>query len=417
MSRLYNIIIYLAIGVIRMAALFNNKLSLFVKGRKGVFKTISSKLSDTDNVIWFHSASLGEFEQGIPIIEKLKKAYPNCKILVTFFSPSGYEVRKNYPLADCVTYLPFDTPKKASQFVAQVKPKLAVFIKYEFWPNFLSALKQKEVPTLLVSGIFRPNQLFFKWYGDFYRKALQSFTHFFVQNKDSKDLLSGIGLNNVTVSGDTRFDRVYSITKQRKKLDFIEAFSKGRITLVAGSTWPEDEAIIVNYINNDATENEKFILAPHNIKEEGILKLMASCSKPVCRFSDKNKDSKAQVLIIDSIGLLTSVYAYANIAYVGGGFNKSGIHNILEPATYGMPVIIGPNFDRFKEARELLSLKACVSITNRQSFNKIYKELVSNPEQISVKGRKAYAYIKKNVGASDIIFKFIDNLISLNNSK
>ncbi|MFK5889189.1 MAG: glycosyltransferase N-terminal domain-containing protein [Flavobacteriaceae bacterium] len=412
MNLLYNIIVYVAIGGVKLLSLFDNKLNIFVKGRRNIFKDLATHLSDKDNVIWFHSASLGEFEQGIPIIEKLKDAYPNYKILVTFFSPSGYEVRKNYPLADYVTYLPFDTYRNAQKFITQVNPKLAVFIKYEFWPNFLRVLKQKQIPTILVSGIFRENQLFFKWYGGFYRKALQTFKHFFVQNELSAKLLKSIGFTNISVSGDTRFDRVYSIIKQRQKLAFISDFSKGKVTLVAGSTWPDDEAIIVNYINNEATENEKFILAPHNIKEEGILQLIKSIDKPVYRYSDAKKSQTAQVLIIDSIGLLTSIYAYATIAYVGGGFNKSGIHNILEPATYGIPIIIGPHYSKFKEANDLTSLESCSSINNRVTFSTTLSTLVKSPDLIKEKGKKTKDYIKNNIGASNIIYKFIDNLIS-----
>lgn len=412
MKLLYNIFVSLAIVGVKLLALFNNKLNIFIKGRRNVFKDLAIHLSDKDNVIWFHSASLGEFEQGIPIIEKLKDTYPNYKILVTFFSPSGYEVRKNYPLADCVTYLPFDTYNNAKKFITTVNLKLAVFIKYEFWPNFLRVLKKQNIPTILVSGIFRENQLFFKSYGGFYRKALQTFTHFFVQNKLSKNLLNNIGYTNVSVSGDTRFDRVFSIVKQHKKLDFIAAFTKGKITLVAGSTWPDDEAIIVDYINNKAAGNEKFILAPHNIKEDAILQLIKSIKKPVYRFSDTQKMQTAQVLIIDSIGLLTSIYAYATIAYVGGGFNKSGIHNILEPATYGIPIIIGPNYSKFKEAKDLIFLKSCRSINNKTIFNTTLSTLIKKPNLIKEQGQKTKDYIKNNVGASNIISIFIDKLIS-----
>ena len=412
MNLLYNIFVSLAIVIIKLLALFNKKLNLFVKGRRNVFKDLDIQLSDKNNVIWFHSASLGEFEQGIPIIEKLKEHYPNYKILVTFFSPSGYEVRKNYPLADCVTYLPFDTYNNAKKFIAKVNPKLAVFIKYEFWPNFLKVLKDTNTPTILVSGIFRENQLFFKGYGGFYRKALQSFTHFFVQNKLSKNLLSNIGYTNVNVSGDTRFDRVNGIVKQREELAFIKAFSKDKLTLIAGSTWPEDEALIVNYINNKATENERFIIAPHNIKEEAILQLKKSIKKTVYRYSDTQKTQTAQVLIIDSIGLLTSIYAYATLAYVGGGFNKSGIHNILEPATYGVPIIIGPNYSKFKEAYDLIATKSCHSINSEDTFNKILSTLIKNPNLIKSEGQKTKDYIKNNVGATDIIYNFIDKLIS-----
>jgi len=411
MGMLYNIFVYITIGGLRLIALFNNKLHRFVNGRKNIFKDIATHLSNKDDVIWFHSASLGEFEQGIPIIEKLKNEYPNYKILVTFFSPSGYEVRKNYPLADCVTYLPFDTIKNAKKFINQVNPKLTVFIKYEFWPNFLKVLKQRQIPTLLVSGIFRENQLFFKGYGGFYRKALNTFAHFFVQNQVSKELLNSIGFNNVSLSGDTRFDRVFSITKQRKKLDFIDSFSKDKITLVAGSTWPEDEEIIINYINNESSKNEKFIIAPHNIKEEGILQLIASCKKTICRYSDAKKNPNTQVIIIDSIGILTSVYAYATLAYVGGGFNKSGIHNILEPATYGLPIMIGPNFKKFNEAKELVHLEACMSIYDQKSFNKVFLNLIKSNEEISRKGKISKSYILKNVGATNIIYIFMHTLL------
>ena len=397
---------------IKLLALFDKKLDVFVKGRKHIFEDLKSNLSDKDNVIWFHSASLGEFEQGIPIIEKLKSDYPTYKILVTFFSPSGYEVRKNYPLADCVTYLPFDTKRNARKFIDSVNPKLAIFIKYEFWPNFLKLLKQHQIPTLLVSGIFRKDQLFFKGYGGFYRKALKTFDHFFVQNKVSKELLNSIGFQNVGLSGDSRFDRVYSITKQPKKLDFIDAFTKDKITLVAGSTWPDDEAILLNYINNSSSDNEKFIIAPHNIHESEIQQLIQSCNKQICRYSDPKKNNTAQVLIIDSIGLLTAIYGYASMAYVGGGFNKSGIHNILEPATYGLPIIIGPNYEKFNEAVALVNLKGCVSIKNNKSFNAIFTSLTTDLELRKQKGQITKDYIIDNIGATDIIHNFVRKLLS-----
>ncbi len=397
---------------IKLLALFDKKLDVFVKGRKHIFEDLKSNLSDKDNVIWFHSASLGEFEQGIPIIEKLKSDYPTYKILVTFFSPSGYEVRKNYPLADCVTYLPFDTKRNARKFIDSVNPKLAIFIKYEFWPNFLKLLKQHQIPTLLVSGIFRKDQLFFKGYGGFYRKALKTFDHFFVQNKVSKELLNSIGFQNVSLSGDSRFDRVYSITKQPKKLDFIDAFTKDKITLVAGSTWPDDEAILLNYINNSSSDNEKFIIAPHNIHESEIQQLIQSCNKQICRYSDPKKNNTAQVLIIDSIGLLTAIYGYASMAYVGGGFNKSGIHNILEPATYGLPIIIGPNYEKFNEAVALVNLKGCVSIKNNKSFNAIFTSLTTDLELRKQKGQITKDYIIDNIGATDIIHNFVRKLLS-----
>lgn len=412
MSLLYNILVYSAIGGIRFLALFSNKFRDFVKGREQIFSTIDANLSQKDAVIWFHSASLGEFEQGIPIIEKLKIDYPNYKILVTFFSPSGYNVRKNYPLADCVTYLPFDTQKNAQKFIASINIKLAIFIKYEFWPNFLKVLKQHEIPTILVSGIFRDNQLFFKSYGGFYRKSLQTFDYFFVQNQVSKDLLNSLKITNVSISGDTRFDRVFSITKQAKRFDFIEAFTKDKITLVAGSTWPDDEAILMNYINNFASEKERFILAPHNIKEQGIKQLINSCQKSICRYSSPEKDLNAQVIIIDSIGLLTSIYGYATTTYVGGGFNKSGIHNILEPASYGLPIIIGPNYEKFNEAKELIHLGACIKIADNNEFKEAYSNLINSPDAISQKGNLSKLYILKNIGATDKIYTFIKSQLN-----
>lgn len=393
-------------------ALFNKKFALFVNGRKNVFEQITSEISEKDIVIWIHSASLGEFEQGIPIIEKLKTDYPDYKIVVTFFSPSGYEVRKNYPLADVVTYLPIDSKRNARKFIKKVHPKIAIFIKYEFWPNYLSELKQHNIPTILISGIFRESQVFFKGYGKFMRKSLQAFTHFFVQNNVSASLLQSIGYSNTTVCGDTRFDRVYGILKQEKTLDFIDSFTKNKLTLVAGSTWEDDENILLDYINNSATENEKFIIVPHNIKEESIVNLMAKCNKTIVRYSDNDKNSSARVLIIDSIGLLTKIYGYASLAYVGGGFNKSGIHNILEPATYGLPIIIGPNFDKFNEAKELINLKACISINDNDSFAKVFNSLSTNEVLLKEKGQIAKNYIRNNIGASDIIFKFIRNHLS-----
>lgn len=412
MNQFYNIVVYIVFGGIKFLALFNKKLAEFVKGRAHVFTDLEMANFKNHKVIWIHSASLGEFEQGIPIIEKLKIDYPNYKILVTFFSPSGYTVRKNYPLADCVTYLPFNTQRNVRKFIDMVNIKLAIFIKYEFWPNYLKALRDDAIPTILVSGIFRKDQLFFKWYGRFYRKSLRTFNHFFVQNKVSKTLLNSIGFQNITVCGDTRFDRVFKITQQPKKLDFIEAFAKDKITLVAGSTWKEDTDILINYINTLASADEKFIIAPHNIHQNEIAQLIASCHKSICRYSDSNKGVNSQVLIIDSIGLLTSVYNYANLAYVGGGFNKSGIHNILEPATFGLPIFIGPNYQKFQEAKDLIHQKACISIANSSEFNLAYCKLLTNKSDILAKGTCAQSYILNNIGASDIICNFIDQFLT-----
>lgn len=409
MYLLYNIAIYLVGFLLKIIAVFNKKINLFVNGRTTVFQDLASKFSPNDDVVWFHCASLGEFEQGRPIIESFKSQYPKHKILVTFFSPSGYEIRKEYPFADVITYLPLDTKKNAKKFIEIVNPQIAVFVKYEFWPNILKELKSKNIKTILVSGIFRKEQAFFKWYGGWMQKSLTTFHHFFVQNEISKKLLNTIGLKNITVSGDTRFDRVFEITKQNNQIDFIENFINHKHTIIAGSTWKKDEELLIEYINNYASSKEKFIIAPHNINQNDIITLKNSLTKKTLLFSDKaTKNAEdAQVLIIDSIGILTKIYSYANIAYVGGGFGV-GIHNILEPATFGIPILIGPNYQKFNEAEELIRLGACKAIHTSSEFNLEVTSLFSNDAERIDKGKKAKAYILQNTGASQ---KIIDYLI------
>ena len=385
---------------------FNKKIKLFVDGRKETF----SKISELKNqkTIWFHVASLGEFEQARPIIEELKYTQSSYKIVVTFFSPSGYEVRKNYKLADVICYLPLDSKKNAKQFIETVNPKLAIFVKYEFWPNFLNELKNKEIPTILVSGILREKQLFFKSYGGFMRNSLNAFHHFFVQNETSKELLASINYNNVTVAGDTRFDRVSKILEQDNSLDFITQFKDNKYTVVAGSTWPEDEALLINYINNNASENEKFIIAPHNINNEAIVQLKKAITKKTVLYSDKEhkKLSNYQVFIIDTIGILTKVYASANLAYVGGGL-KTGLHNILEPATFGIPVIIGDKFSKFKEAVDLVKIGGCISIQNQKEFTENLLQLRDDKNYRTLTGTINKKYIEDNLGATKQIMNYL----------
>ncbi len=394
--------------------LFNKKVRLFVKGRKEVFKKLENCFDiHHDKIIWFHCASLGEFEQGRPIIEKCKKEFTDHKILVTFFSPSGYEIRKDYVNADLVTYLPLDTKKNVKKFLQIVHPEIAIFVKYEFWPNFLRELKRKNIKTILVSGIFRKEQSFFKNYGGWMKRSLKTFDHFFVQNKNSKELLKQIGFINATVSGDTRFDRVNDISKLDNTLEFAEQFVDNTTTLVAGSTWSKDEELLVNYINREADSNQKFIIAPHNIHVNEIVKLKASISKKTVLYSDiKGKElSSYQVLIIDTIGLLTKIYSYADIAYVGGGFG-AGIHNILEPATFGTPIVIGPNYHKFNEAKEMVNLKACAVITNNSEFNNELNTLFVNPDNRKNKGKIAKSYIIDNIGAIGIIVDYLNKNIA-----
>ena len=406
MKLVYHFVIFLASILLPLIAVFSKKIKLFVNGRKDTFSKIASLKNE--KTIWFHAASLGEFEQARPIIEALKKQYKHYKILVTFFSPSGYEVRKNYNLADVVCYLPLDSKGNAKKFIATVNPTLAIFIKYEFWPNLLNELKKKEIQTILVSGILRGNQLFFKSYGGFMKNSLAAFHYFFVQDDTSKELLSSINYTNVTVAGDTRFDRVSEILKQDNSLDFINKFKDNTYTIVAGSTWKEDEEFLVDYINTKATEDEKFIIAPHNIKPAAILELKKAIHKKTVLYSEKEREnlSDKQVFIIDTIGILTKIYAAADLAYVGGGL-KTGLHNILEPATFGIPVVIGNKYDKFKEAVDLVKIGGCISVKNQQEFTENLINLKEDESFRKLTGVINKKYIKQHRGATELIMNYL----------
>jgi 3-deoxy-D-manno-octulosonic-acid transferase len=407
---LYNLVITLASQFIKVLALFNPKIKLFVEGRKGVFSILRNKITANDKTIWFHAASLGEYEQGLPVIERIKENFPNYKMIVSFFSPSGYEVRKNNSIADVTIYLPLDTKQNATKFLELVHPEIAFFIKYEYWPNYLNELKKLQTKTYLISGVFRESQVFFKWYGAFYRKALKNFDYFFVQNENSKNLLKSIGFSNVVVSGDTRFDRVVSVLERDNSLDFIHSFTsdKEATTIVIGSSWPKDENLLINYINN-SPDNVKFIIAPHNIKAEEIEDLKYRIIKPCVLFSEKNNVnlSNFNVFIIDTIGILTKIYSYADFAYVGGGFGNPGVHNILEPAVFGIPIVIGPNYTHFPEVIALVGAGGCMSISNQEELNVIFDNLIQNKEVRYKKGLICTTYVQQNRGATEIIFKNI----------
>ncbi len=411
MNLIYNLIAHIAWFFLKIAVLFSSKMKLFVDGRKETFGLLEKAITKEDSVIWLHAASLGEFEQGLPIIEKLKIEYPSHKIVVTFFSPSGYEVKKNTAIAHVVTYLPFDTKQNVERFISAVNPKLAIFVKYEIWPNYLRELKRKQIPTILVSAIFKKNQIYFKGYGGFMRKSLSAFTHLFVQDEVSKRLLETIQIKNVTISGDTRFDRVSEIVDRDNRLSFMSDFKKDSLCLVAGSTWPEDEAILVDYINK-TQKKSKFVLAPHTIKTDKILGLERAISKRTVRFSkiDEKNIGECEVLIIDNIGMLTKIYSYADIAYVGGGF-ATGLHNTLEPAVFGVPVIIGPNYDGFKEVEELVAQKGILPIADISGFNELMKKLLQDAELLKRTGVINKAYISKNKGASTQIIDYIRTLL------
>lgn len=410
MHTLYNLLIHLTSLGLRIVALFSKKMKLFVEGRKSVIKTLNKNISASDKTIWFHCASLGEFEQGVPIMEELRKLKPDHKLIVSFFSPSGFEIKKNTALADVVVYLPLDTASNAKKFIAAVHPQLVLFVKYEFWPNYLFELQKKNIPTLLVSGVFRSNQLFFKSYGDFMRKALTAFNHFFVQDEDSEMLLKNIGFNNVSVSGDTRFDRVSHQIEMDNTLQFAEDFKGDSLCIVCGSTWPEDEAVLLDYINS-ATENVKFIIAPHKIDSTKINDFKNKISKKSLLHSQKDdvNISDYNVLIMDCIGLLSKLYRYADIAYVGGAMGKTGLHNILEPATFGVPIIIGKNFQGFPEAYKLQSLAGLFSVSNATELTTIFEKLVDDSNFRSKTGMIAGHFINKNTGATQKIISYISS--------
>lgn len=409
---IYQLVVRFASQFLRLIALFNPKIKLFVEGRKVVFHQLQEAITPSDKTIWFHAASLGEFEQGLPIMEAIKKKYPSHKIVVSFFSPSGYEVKKSNTIADVTVYLPLDTKRNAHNFIKAVHPDLVFFIKYEFWPNYLNELKQLQIKTFLVSGIFRKNQAFFKWYGGFYRKALEAFSYFFVQNESSKTLIQRLGYQNVMISGDTRFDRVMNILERDNSLDFMDEFCTANSKIIViGSSWPKDEEMLLNYINTSA-ENIKFVIAPHNIKADQIKNLKSQLRKKTILFSEKEEMLKQvqqdkvedfQVFIIDTIGILTKIYSYADIAYVGGGFGNPGVHNILEPATFGIPIIIGPNYSHFAEATALVNLGGCISIKNQNQLNEIIDELLQNEDERLEKGHICRTFVQMNAGATEKI--------------
>ncbi len=391
----------------RIAAFFNPKAKQWVDGRKNLLPKIEEAIKGEENLVWFHSASLGEFEQGRPVIEKFKEEHPEYKIVLTFFSPSGYEVRKNYAGADFIFYLPPDFPSNARKFVDLVNPKMAFFIKYEFWHHYLKELKKRNIPTYIFSTIFRPNQLFFKPWGRFYRRMLLAFTHFFVQNQESADLLNGIGLKNVSIAGDTRFDRVYSIATGSKTLPEVESFSQGRLVLIAGSTWPKDEENLIKYINS-SENNYKYIIAAHEVDENHIKSIVDQIEKPWVRYTNASKEEIkiAEVLVIDCIGVLSSLYRYGDVSYIGGGFGR-GIHNTLEAATFGLPVVFGPNYHKFQEAKDLIKLGASYSYEKYEDLKILLDNYFENEKERQFSGDKSKNYVDSKRGASAQILSII----------
>lgn len=396
---MYNIVIYIYLIGVVIASLFSKKVRNMWRGERQAIGIIKEKMDPNAQYVWFHAASLGEFEQGRPLMEQLKREHPEYKILLTFFSPSGYEVRKNYEGADIITYLPLDTIMNARRFLRTIRPVMAFFIKYEFWYNYLHILKYRKVPVYSVSSIFRPEQVFFKWYGRSYGRVLHCFTHFFVQNEISRQLLAKIGINEVTVVGDTRFDRVLQIKEAAKQLPVVEAFTDGHRTFVAGSSWQPDEDIFIPWFN--AHKDWKLIIAPHVIGEDHLQQILSKIEGKAVRYTQASAEEvrDAQVLIIDCFGLLSSIYHYGEVAYVGGGFGV-GIHNLPEAAVWGVPVIFGPNNQRFQEAQQLKACSGGLEINGAADFQRIMDRFDANPQQVEADGKKAGDYVKGKAGAT-----------------
>lgn len=408
----YPIVIYFYGLILKAVSWFNPKAKLWVDGRKKWREKLQATLPAIKNNqrIWIHCASVGEFEQGRPVIEQIKNTYPEAFIVLSFFSPSGFELRKNFDKADLVCYLPLDTKKNAQDWIEIIQPDIALFVKYEFWPNMLLALQKQEIPTLYFSSIFRENQHFFSWYGSWFKKILQNIPFIFVQQQKSIDLLNSIGIKNCAIAGDTRFDRVSSIANQIKPIPFIEAFINNEITLIAGSTWSEDEKLLVALSQKHS--NIKLIIAPHEIDLNHIRQIEKRFGNKAICYSKATIESlkHSSVLIIDNIGMLSSLYQYADITYIGGGFGK-GIHNTLETAVYGSPIIFGPKYSKFQEALDLLHLKAAFSVDNYQGLLQAFENLldINNRETASLAAKN---YVSNNTGGTEKVMDWINTELS-----
>ena len=410
---MYSLAIHFYAFIIALISPFHKKARIMRLGQWKTNSILREKIDRNAKYIWFHASSLGEFEQGRPMMEKIKAEHPEYKILLTFFSPSGYEVRKNYNGADVICYLPFDTPYRVKKFLNLANPSIAVFIKYEFWGNYLQELKHRNIPVYIISSIFRRDQLFFQWFGYPYRKMLYCFTHLFVQDDRSAALLKEFGITNVTVTGDTRFDRVLDVRNQARELSPVEHFvceggKEKRLTLVAGSSWPQDEEILIPYFNEHP--EMKLIIAPHEIHREHLMYIESLLKRPSVRLSDVFHDQSLaegkDCLIVDSFGLLSSIYRYGPIAYIGGGFG-AGIHNKLEAAVYGIPVLFGPKYHKFKEAKDLIKVGGGFSVSDKQSFCEKMDELLTYHEVLEAAGESAGQFVNGNAGATDKILRII----------
>ncbi len=409
---MYSFFIHVYGLIVALISPFHKKARMMRLGQWKTNRILREKIDRNARYIWFHASSLGEFEQGRPMMEKIRERYPEYKILLTFFSPSGYEVRKNYNGADVICYLPFDTPYRVHKFLNLANPAVAIFIKYEFWGNYLLELKRRGIPTYIISAVFRPDQLFFRWYGGLYRRFLFCFDHLFVQDERSRSLLHAIGIKAVSVCGDTRFDRVLDICKQARELPVIERFVKKegshRLTLIAGSSWPRDEEKLIPYFN--AHPELKLIIAPHEIHREHLMYIESLLKRPSVRLSDVMQDQTLMAgkscLIVDSFGLLSSIYRYGEIAYIGGGFGV-GIHNTLEAAVYGVPVLFGPKYKKFKEASDLIECGGGFSVSSEEQLHQKLDEWLASEQRLQVAGNAAGQFVGQRVGATNRILQRI----------
>jgi 3-deoxy-D-manno-octulosonic-acid transferase len=396
--------------VVRLAALLGNaKAKQWIEGRKKQ-ESLNLSKGPTEQWIWFHAASLGEFEQGRPVIEALKKAYPQYKILLSFFSPSGYEIRKDYPLADEVLYLPSDTPRHAAEWLQRHHFVAAFFIKYEFWFNYMRALKKAGIPLFYISLILKPDSYFFRWYGSWFRKQLHNVTHFFVQDETTAQLLQSYGMDNVTVCGDTRFDRVAAIAKQARPFPEIERFIHGRKCIIAGSTWPPDERLLLSFLPK-LPADYCLIIAPHDISESHVAQIKAMFPEAQC-YSELDVEQPSRILIVNTIGMLSQLYQYARFVYIGGGFGVN-IHNIQEPVTFGCPVVFGPKYESFKEAVDLVQLQGAFSVKNATELEAVFTRLVTDNEFYEKASTTCRNYLESQVGATEIILKGFKNALFL----
>jgi 3-deoxy-D-manno-octulosonic-acid transferase len=409
MGIIYNFIIQIIQIILHFLKYFNSNIKKFIHERKDVFKDLKLNISNNQKYIWIHVASLGEYEQGFPVFNKIKSLYNDHKIVISFFSSSGYNVRKLNPISDLTVYLPIDTAKNANKFLDLLKPKMVFFVKYEFWPNFLKSLKNRNIPTYLIAGIIRENHWFFNFYGLWMKKYLKAFHHFFVQNESSKNILIKQKFTNCTVMGDSRYDRVIDLPKQNNEIKYLNNFKGNKKCFVAGSTWEKDESLIIKFINSYEKNDVCFIIAPHQINLNRINELKQLITKNTILISelDKSNAINPEVIIIDSIGLLTKVYSYADIAYVGGGMGNTGLHNTLEPVVFKIPVIIGNNFEKFPEVKELIELKGIISVNNIKSFTDELNELLNSKEKRDQIGNINYEYINANLGAYKKVINYL----------